>query len=263
MKSVKISIVTPSFNQGKYIEDAIRSVKEQGYENFEHIIMDNCSTDNTLEVLRKYPHVKYVSEPDEGQSDALNKGFQRATGDIIGWLNADDYYLPGTFQKVNEIFSKAPDTDAIYSNVRFINGAGEHLHNLTSHRPLKWLSLFYTFIQSTTLFFRREIVDSGILLDKDLNLLMDRDFYVRLLYGGYKLKYVDAYFAAFRWHETNKSGIPVKTRRESTLEGLKIINKNTRWNLKSDKATIFLYKNTVKLVAKPVRGFLKLLPSHY
>ena len=104
MSTLKISIVTPSFNQGRYIENAIRSVLDQGYDNFEHIIYDNCSTDETLEVVAKYPHVKFYSEPDEGQSDALNKGFLKATGEVIGWLNADDLYCPGTFQKVNEIF---------------------------------------------------------------------------------------------------------------------------------------------------------------
>ena len=100
MNNKKISIVSPSFNQGQYIEEAIQSVLNQGYENFEHIIIDACSTDNTLEILKKYSHLKWISEPDEGQSDALNKGFKLATGDIIGWLNVDDIYLSNTFKDV-------------------------------------------------------------------------------------------------------------------------------------------------------------------
>src|ERR1700755_1492305 len=94
---MKISIITPSYNQGRFIEDAILSVLSQGYPDFEHIVIDNCSTDNTLDVLKKYPHVKWVSEPDRGQSNALNKGFGLSTGDVLGWLNCDDFYLPGAF----------------------------------------------------------------------------------------------------------------------------------------------------------------------
>ena len=86
---MKISIITPSYNQGRFIEDAIRSVLEQDYPDFEHIVVDNCSTDNTLDVLRKYPHIRWISEPDRGQSHALNKGFRMATGDVLAWLLDD------------------------------------------------------------------------------------------------------------------------------------------------------------------------------
>ncbi len=101
----KISIVTPSYNSAEFIEDCIQSVLKQNYPNFEHIIIDGGSTDGTVEILKKYPHLKWISEPDEGQSDALNKGFKKAEGDIIGWLNSDDVYLPGTFNKVADILS--------------------------------------------------------------------------------------------------------------------------------------------------------------
>src|ERR1700743_3653163 len=94
---MKISIITPSYNQGQFIEDAIRSVLDQGYPDFEHIVIDNCSTDGTLDVLRRYPHVRWVSEPDGGQSAALNKGLRLSTGDVLAWLNCDDFYLPGAF----------------------------------------------------------------------------------------------------------------------------------------------------------------------
>ena len=93
----KISIVTPSSNQGQFIAEAIQSVLDQGHQNVEHIIVDNCSNDETLKVLARYPHLKVICEKDRGQSDALNKGFKIAKGDIIGWLNADDLYLPGCF----------------------------------------------------------------------------------------------------------------------------------------------------------------------
>ena len=94
----KISIVTPSYNSAKFIEDCIQSVLKQNYPNFEHIVIDGGSTDGTVEILKQYPHLKWISEPDEGQSDALNKGFKMAEGDILGWLNADDVYLKNVFQ---------------------------------------------------------------------------------------------------------------------------------------------------------------------
>lgn len=260
MEPLKLSIVTPSFNQGRYIEDAILSVMNQGYRNFEHIIYDNCSTDNTAAVARRYPHVTFVSEPDKGQSDAINKGFLHASGDIIGWLNADDYYLPDTFHKIALVFAN-PTTDAVYSNVKFVNAQGEHLRNLTSHRPLKWLAFLYTFIQSTSLFFRKEVIDNNILLDVDLNLCMDQEFFVNMLYHGYQFKHINDYFAAFRRHDSNKSLLSDEVRRGNALEGIKIINKHTRLNLRADKATILAFHLCHNLIAKPVRGMLKLLPS--
>ena len=94
---MKISVVTPSYNQGEFIEDAINSVLNQDYDDFEHIIVDGLSTDNTIDILKKYDHLKWVSEEDDGQSDALNKGFKKASSDTICWLNADDYLLNDTF----------------------------------------------------------------------------------------------------------------------------------------------------------------------
>src|SRR6202012_2755610 len=121
---MKISIITPSYNQGQFIEDAIRSVLDQGYPDFEHIVIDNCSTDGTLDVLRKYPHIKWVSEPDGGQSAALNKGFRMSTGDVLAWLNCDDFYLPGAFQAAAQALG-APAVDGVYSDLQFCDVDGK------------------------------------------------------------------------------------------------------------------------------------------
>jgi glycosyltransferase involved in cell wall biosynthesis len=107
--SKKFSIITPSYNSGKYIEEAILSVSGQEYNNFEHIVVDGGSEDNTLEILHKYPHVKWISEPDKGQSHAMNKGFSMSSGEIIGYLNADDYYLPAAFKTVLHYFEENAD----------------------------------------------------------------------------------------------------------------------------------------------------------
>ena len=108
-----ISIITPSFNQGKFIEQTILSVLNQHYPNFEHIIIDGGSTDGSIEILKKYPHLIWKSEKDRGQSEALNKGFEVAKGEIIGWLNSDDVYLDDTLFKVTG-YLKDKNIDGIY-----------------------------------------------------------------------------------------------------------------------------------------------------
>src|SRR5215467_1765166 len=118
----KISIVTPSFNHDGFIEEALLSVKKQNYPNLEHIVVDGGSTDGTLEILQRYGsqpgwgHLRWTSEPDHGQSDALNKGFRLAQGDIVGWLNSDDRYRVGCLQKIVQAFSTHSQADVIYGD---------------------------------------------------------------------------------------------------------------------------------------------------
>src|ERR1035437_5893645 len=155
-KPLKISVITPSFNSGKSIERAIKSVLAQDYKNFEHIIMDGGSKDGTVEILKKYKHLRWVSESDGGQADAINKGFQRSTGDIIACLNADDYFFPGAFSAVIEEFKKgsefvvgdvlvkSPRQKATFINVPRITLEGMLRHwepNAFSHNPVGY---FYT-----------------------------------------------------------------------------------------------------------------------
>lgn len=201
-----ISVVTPSYNQGKYLEDAIRSVVSQGYPHFEHIIIDNCSMDQTLDILKKYPHLKWVSEPDKGQSDALNKGFKQATGDIIGWLNADDYYLPGTFDKIIEAFNKNEYADIIYGNWIYIDKNGNFKKKFQSVPYSKNAIIYYgPYIGSTSLFFKRKIIEENLLLNTKFKYAMDWEWYVCL--GEYKKKFVfiNSTLACFRVHGENQS----------------------------------------------------------
>lgn len=240
----KISIVSPSFNQGRFIEDAIQSVLKQNYENFEHIIIDGGSTDNTLKILEKYPHLIWVSEPDEGQSDGINKGFRVATGDIIGWLNTDDYYLPGTFSIV---VSKLSDDsiDAVYSNTRFVNTTGNIIREWITQNSSKWMSLFYCFVPSETFFFKRKILENGIFIDKHFDIAMDKEFVAHIYYSGYNIRKVNAFFAHFRWHENNKSTDDQPVRKIRFREGLKIFNRYSGFRFPQNKWGILIYKGLV------------------
>ena len=202
----RITIVTPSFNQACFIKDTLESVKNQGYDQVEHLVLDNCSTDGSLEIIRSYPSVHLIAEPDKGQSDALNKGFKKADGDIIGWLNADDRYLPGCFTRVVDFFNKHPDCDIVYGDYRLIDGAGKLISN-RQELPfdlfmLKYLHVLY--IPSTTVFFRR-IFEEGNFLDEDYHYAMDYEYFLRLALKGYRFGYIPAYLADFRTHQDSKS----------------------------------------------------------
>ena len=204
---MKISIVTPSFNQGAFIAEAIESVLAQQDANVEHIIVDNCSTDNTLEVLSRYPHLKVVCEKDQGQSDALNKGFKAATGDIVGWLNADDRYLPGCFDHIRDAFDRRSELDIVYGDYRLVDGKGVLIRVRKELGfdmfMLKYLHVLY--IPTTSAFFRRKVFDEGNFLDINYHYAMDYEFFLRLAIQGYKFGHVSALMADFRWHEDNKS----------------------------------------------------------
>jgi glycosyltransferase involved in cell wall biosynthesis len=123
----KISVITPSYNSGRYLEEAIQSVIKQNYPSFEHIVVDGGSTDETLDILKNYSHLTWVSEPDNGQSDAMNKGFRISTGDIIVYLNVDDYFLPGAFDRVVPFFENG--SKFVVGNVLIINDNGKSYLN--------------------------------------------------------------------------------------------------------------------------------------
>ena len=130
----KISVVTPSYNQGQFIEQTIRSVLLQGYPNLEFIIIDGGSDDNTLEIIRKYENwlTYWVSEPDRGQSHAINKGIRRATGEILLWLNSDDLVLPDAFNTVVSKFVENPEVRLIIGQAHIVNSCGEIIGELRS-----------------------------------------------------------------------------------------------------------------------------------
>jgi|ERR1017187_4434597 glycosyltransferase involved in cell wall biosynthesis len=130
MIAPRISIVTPSYNQTSFIEEALQSVKDQRYPFLEHIVVDGASTDRTVSILQEYSqrpgwqHLRWVSEPDQGQSDALNKGFRMAKGDIIGWLNSDDRYRRACCETISKARAKFPEVDILYGDYSYINEEG-------------------------------------------------------------------------------------------------------------------------------------------
>lgn len=255
--SPTISIITPSYNQGHFLEDNIQSIINQGYPYFEHIIIDNCSKDSTLSVVKKYPHVHFLSAPDKGQSDALNKALKILNGDIIGWLNVDEYYLPGTFKKVIKNLSDN-NLDGLYSNLEFVNKDKRHLRTLYSHKPVKWLSIFHCFIPSATFFFRKQIINSGICFDIEFQIAMDQEFFAHILFSEFKTFYINDTFSAFRWHGKNKSIDNHTTRSIRLMEGFEIFRRYSGIKINKNLLTLSGYKHIANFLLI-YRKFLKII----
>ncbi len=177
------SVITPSFNQGSFIETCIRSVLDQQDSDFEHLVIDNCSTDETASVLARHPHLKCTVEPDRGQSDALNKGFRKATGEIICWLNADDAYPPGLFRRLRELFAD-PQKSVIFGDVTQIAYDGTPPQRMPARFEkredlIRWWSSDAR-LHQPAIFFRRHAAKETGELREDLHLTMDYEYWWRL-----------------------------------------------------------------------------------
>jgi len=201
-----LSVITPSFNSGEFIEDAVQSVARQQGVSVEHIVADGGSTDDTLEILKHHANVLWRSEKDKGQSDAINKGFLRASGELVGWLNADDYYLPDGLQAIARAAQEHPEADVIYGDCVFVDSSGKIVRSKVEHDFDSAILLYFgCYIPSTSTFIRRRVIESGLLLDCDYRVCMDFEYFARLAHAGCRFHYVPQFIAAFRWHGNNIS----------------------------------------------------------
>jgi len=177
------SVITPSFNQGAYIGECVRSVLAQNDADFEHLVFDNCSTDATPSVLAGFPHLRVTREKDRGQSDAVNRGFQAATGEIICWLNSDDAYPPGLFARLREIFSD-PSVQVVYGDVTQIGYDGSaplRVEGRFDRREdmVRWWRSDVR-LHQPAIFFRSSVQRATGLLREDLHLVMDYEYWWRM-----------------------------------------------------------------------------------
>jgi glycosyltransferase involved in cell wall biosynthesis len=208
----RITVVTPSFNQGEFLEDTIKSVLSQGYPNLEYIVMDGGSTDGSSEIIKKYEKHLYhwESVTDKGQADAIRKGFSMATGDILAWLNADDCYAEGALFRIAELF-KQDEGDIFYGDEYVIDPSGGIAGSRCSLPfPGRTLGLaffifggFWTF--QTTSFWKKKFYDKCGGVDPGYFFTMDVDLFIRMLLAGARFRYVRKHLAYYRIHEGSKS----------------------------------------------------------
>lgn len=208
---MKISIITPSYNMLPYLKCAAASIADQSFnsnETFEHLIMDAQSTDGTFQWLQSspYPHLSWVSEKDKGMYDAINKGLQQATGDIIAYLNCDEQYLPGTLDYVAHYFKTHPQTDIIFGDALLIRRDGTLVAYRKGYKP-RWPYILtsHLYVLSCTMFFRRALIEDGLQFDTEYRAVGDADFVVRVLRKGYKAEHLKRYMSAFTMTGQNLS----------------------------------------------------------
>lgn len=207
-----ISVVTTSLNHAQFLQQTLDSVRAQHGVKLEHIIVDGASTDGSLELLQalpreEWPHLRWLSERDKGQTQAMNKGIRMAQGDIIGWLNSDDCYREGALASVLDVFERHSDVDVVYGDYAFMDMAGKHMRERReiAFNPLVLFHHFVPHIPTTSTFFRRRIFNNGEWLDETLQYAMDHEFYVRLARRGYKFQHVRKILADFRLHPSSKT----------------------------------------------------------
>lgn len=212
--AAKISIVTPSFNQSVFLERTLESVLAQHYPNLEYYVQDGGSTDGTLDVLRRYGSqlTGWVSSPDKGQSNAINIGFSKTSGEIMAWLNSDDILLPGTLAFVADFFSRHPEVDVIYGHRILINPDGMEIGRwmLPEHDDniLSWAD----FVPQETMFWRRRIWEkAGGKIDESLDFAIDWDLLLRFREAGAHFSRVNRFLGGFRIHPTQKTSAEKST----------------------------------------------------
>ena len=205
----KISVVTPSFNQVQYLERTILSVLNQNYSNLEYIIIDGGSTDGSVDVIKKYEKylAYWISEPDRGQSEAINKGFERATGEWYGWINSDDILLVNAFEKTVEAIKRYPKVNIITGDVIFID-ENDLVVRCMKIPKQSWFYLKHSvgYFCAPAIFFKKELYNSVGGLDISFHYSMDVDFWHKCRLKGAEVYHIAKYLGGFRVHAASKTG---------------------------------------------------------
>jgi len=201
-----VSIVTPSFNQSAYLEQTIRCVLEQDYPDIEYIVIDGISTDGSMDIVKKYsPRLAYwISERDSGQADAINKGMKHAKGEIVAWLNSDDYYLPGAIQSAIEAFDANPQAVMVYGNMLAVDQTGQTINQLHYRQLTLEGLLCFQIIGQPAVFMRRAAFEKAGGLDINFHFMLDHQLWIKLAAQG-PIIHVNQTWSAARYHPLAKN----------------------------------------------------------
>jgi len=204
--TMKVSIITPSYNQADFLEQTILSVLRQDYPDLEYIIVDGGSTDGSVEIIKKYAAqlTWWVSEADKGQADAINKGFRKATGDIVAWLNSDDVYAPGAIPQAVEVLVQHPDVGLVYANAVSFDQDGHPLNDLVYYDWDLVGLVSFNIICQPTVFLRREVLEQAGYLDERFHMLLDHHLWLRVA-SLTKIRHIPKVWAFTRHHREAKN----------------------------------------------------------
>ena len=205
---LRFAIATPSFNQADYLDRTIESVLGQNYPTLQYWVQDGASTDHTSEVLERWREqgLDYESAPDEGQADAINRGFGRVEGDVMAWLNSDDLLLPGSLRAVAQTFSQRPDVDVVYGHRILIDTEGRDVGRWIMPHHENGILTWADYIPQETMFWRRSLWDQvGGSLDTSFNFALDWDLILRFRDIGANFYRIPRFLGAFRVHEEQKT----------------------------------------------------------
>lgn len=233
-KDMKITVITPTWNQAEFIEETIKSVVGQTWKDIEYIIIDNCSDDGTDKIVEKYmkeyPCITYIREPDYGQAEAINKGFERATGDIICWINSDDFYYSDTvFEKVCNVFETKKDCHILVGDGIYCDREGRLTEPIPCGRGVKpWVLSRWYYILQPAVFWRRE---KEIFLDVKYKYVFDWKFFIELQ-QRHPFTFLPECLSVYRMYEDNKTGLDNAARKKEVYlmqKELDISRVNTEW----------------------------------
>jgi glycosyltransferase involved in cell wall biosynthesis len=218
-----VTVVTPSYNQGRFIRETIDSVLSQDYPAIEYIVIDGGSTDDTVSILKSYgSRVSWISEPDRGQSEAINKGWKRARGEILAWLNSDDFYMPGAISKAVAYLQSHPDVGLVYGDGLHISEEGRAMGRFPSEPFSKDRLKETCFIPQPATFVRRSVIEQIGFIRESLRYCMDYDLWIRIS-KRYRLQYVPIPMASVRLHKDCKT---VKDRAATYAETVRMLKSN-------------------------------------
>jgi glycosyltransferase involved in cell wall biosynthesis len=242
-KTPVFSIITPSWNQGRFIEETIRSVlNQEGEFSVDYIIIDGGSTDNSVEIIKKYETLlirgewpircrgiqyRWISEKDNGQTDAINKGIRMSTGEIIAWLNSDDTYSPGALQKVCDAFTNNPACDIVYGKTFYIGEDGKAIGQYPTEPFSRERLAVSNFICQPSAFFRRTVLDRVGYPDVNLRYAMDYDLWIRMA-ERHQFLYLREFLAHYRLHSESKT-VSSRHALENSRECLQVVKKHYHW----------------------------------
>lgn len=260
-KDFLVSIITVVFNGEKYIEDTINSIINQDYDNIEYIIIDGGSTDNSISIIRKYEsHISvFVSEPDRGMYDAINKGLRLANGEIVAYLNADDQYLPYTIKEVVKAFKSKPHLDYLYGNCIYIDNKKRELYE---YKAIPYIRLFVKNMKEihwaqSSCFWRKRVHEKIGYFDADLKYCGDYDFFVRLQSGNFNGLRMNIPLSLFMIHD---EALSIKSQLAMDAEHKILCSKyrlkhNVLWSLLGELTFKII---NIKTIAKIILGRNKL-----